>query len=264
MARRTIADIEKIWANVEGVKKLSDRVIGIGPVGFGMDALLTWVPVVGTAYTVGTAGWLMWQATRAKASPAVLARMAAYMAVDTATGTVYSDTGDGAFTAEDGEQLLPGAQRAAGRLLHLVDDLLADGLDLGIRQRQARPSEGQREHRPRAETGMRPDHRFRDARQACHGEAVIDAGGQIGRRVDERPVEIEKDRFRRRHPRCGVHRRHAAQSIVRTILPTWEPSSMRRWAFATSAKGTTVSMTGLTRPSASTTSSARMLGRIVP
>ncbi|WP_287011698.1 hypothetical protein [Brevundimonas sp.] len=42
MAGRTIADIEKIWANVEGVKKLSDRVIGIGPVGFGMDALLTW------------------------------------------------------------------------------------------------------------------------------------------------------------------------------------------------------------------------------
>ena len=31
MARRTIGDIEKIWTNVEGVKKLSDRTVGIGP-----------------------------------------------------------------------------------------------------------------------------------------------------------------------------------------------------------------------------------------
>ncbi len=88
MAVRTIADIERIWSNVEGVKKLSDRVIGIGPFGLGLDALLTWVPVVGTVYTVGTGGWLMLQAVRAKAAPATLAKMAAYMAVDTATGTV--------------------------------------------------------------------------------------------------------------------------------------------------------------------------------
>ncbi|WP_249521584.1 ABC transporter permease subunit [Microbacterium sp. ER1] len=33
---------------------------------------------------------------------------------DTATGTVYSDTGDGAFTAEDGGQLLPGWQTTVG------------------------------------------------------------------------------------------------------------------------------------------------------
>ncbi len=88
MARRSIRDIENIWSNVEGVKKLSDRVIGIGPFGMGLDAMLTWVPVVGTAYTVGTGGWLMLQAVRAKATPATLARMGAYMAIDTATGTV--------------------------------------------------------------------------------------------------------------------------------------------------------------------------------
>jgi len=88
MARRSIRDIENIWSNVEGVKKLSDRVIGIGPFGLGLDAMLTWVPVVGTVYTVGTGGWLMLQAVRAKATPATLARMGAYMAIDTATGTV--------------------------------------------------------------------------------------------------------------------------------------------------------------------------------
>lgn len=87
MARRTIGDIEKIWTNVEGVKKLSDRVIGIGPFGLGLDALLTWVPVVGTVYTVATGGWLLLQGLRAQADAATLARMAAYMAVDTAAGT---------------------------------------------------------------------------------------------------------------------------------------------------------------------------------
>ena len=88
MARRSIGDIEKIWTNVEGVKKLSDRVIGIGPFGLGLDALLTWVPVVGTVYTVATGGWLLWQGLRVQATPGTLARMAGYMAVDTAAGAV--------------------------------------------------------------------------------------------------------------------------------------------------------------------------------
>ena len=90
MAKRSIRDIENIWSNVEGVKKLSDRVIGFGPFGLGLDALLTWIPVVGTVYTVGTGGWLILQAVRAKASPATLARMAAYMAIDRALADVRS------------------------------------------------------------------------------------------------------------------------------------------------------------------------------
>jgi len=121
MARRTIADIEKIWANVEGVKKLSDRVIGVGPVGLGLDALLTWVPVVGTAYTVGTAGWLIFQATRAKATPAVLAQMAAYMALDTATGTVPI-AGDIVDTFFPGQLLAARALQKHIETTHWVED----------------------------------------------------------------------------------------------------------------------------------------------
>ncbi len=88
MARRTVGDIEKIWSSVEGIKKLSDRVIGVGPIGFGLDALLTWIPIVGTTYTVGAAGWLLYQARQARATPATIARMVGYLAIDTATGTV--------------------------------------------------------------------------------------------------------------------------------------------------------------------------------
>jgi hypothetical protein len=88
MARRTIRDIEKIWSNVEGVKKLSDRAVGIGPFGIGMDGLLTWVPVLGTVYSVGAAGWLLDQATRVKASPGTLVQMLAYLGLDSATTAV--------------------------------------------------------------------------------------------------------------------------------------------------------------------------------
>ena len=85
---RTVRDIEKIWLNVEGVKKLSDRVIGIGPFGVGLDGLLTWVPVVGSAYTVGAALWLLLQAMQARASTATTLRMLAYLGIDSATTLV--------------------------------------------------------------------------------------------------------------------------------------------------------------------------------
>ncbi|NBB65254.1 DUF4112 domain-containing protein [Pseudomonas sp. ODNR1LW] len=121
MARRSITDIEKIWSNVEGIKKLSDRVIGVGPFGIGMDGLLTWVPVVGTVYTVGTGGWLMLQALRARASPATLARMAAYMAVDTATGTVPV-AGDVVDTFFPGQLLAAKALQKDIETTHWVED----------------------------------------------------------------------------------------------------------------------------------------------
>ena len=85
MAKRSIGDIEKIWSNVEGVKKLSDRAIGIGPFGVGLDGLLTWVPGLGLIYSVGAGGWLLAQAGRAKAAPTTVLRMLAYIGVDSAT-----------------------------------------------------------------------------------------------------------------------------------------------------------------------------------
>lgn len=88
MARRTIGDIEKIWSNVESVKKLSDRVVGIGPVGIGLDGLLAWIPGVNVAYGLGAGAVLMVFAAQAKASPATMGRMLAYLAADNLTDTV--------------------------------------------------------------------------------------------------------------------------------------------------------------------------------
>ena len=125
MARRSIRDIENIWSNVEGVKKLSDRMIGIGPFGLGLDAMLTWVPVVGTVYTVGTGGWLMLQAVRAKATPATLARMGAYMAIDTATGTVPL-AGDIVDTFFPGQLMAARALQKHIESTHWVEDTEAN------------------------------------------------------------------------------------------------------------------------------------------
>ncbi len=88
MAKRSIQDIEKVWSRVEGVRKLSDRVIGIGPWGVGMDGLLTWIPLVGGAYSVGAGALLFASAFQAKASPSTLAKMAAYLVFDVATTEV--------------------------------------------------------------------------------------------------------------------------------------------------------------------------------
>lgn len=85
MAARTFGEIEKIWSNAEGIKRLSDRVIGIGPWGIGLDGLLTWIPLVGGVYSVAAAAALMVNAFRARASTGTLVRMGAYLAFDVVT-----------------------------------------------------------------------------------------------------------------------------------------------------------------------------------
>ncbi|MBB5659882.1 DUF4112 domain-containing protein [Brevundimonas halotolerans] len=85
---KSVADVENVWLSVERIKKISDRVIGIGPFGLGLDALLTWIPGLGTIYTVGAGGWLIILGLRVKAGPGTLARMLGYLTVDTVTGTV--------------------------------------------------------------------------------------------------------------------------------------------------------------------------------
>jgi hypothetical protein len=85
---KSVADVENVWLSVERIKKISDRVIGIGPFGLGLDAILTWIPGIGTIYTVGAGAWLVILGVRVKAGPGTLAQMLGYLTVDTVTGTV--------------------------------------------------------------------------------------------------------------------------------------------------------------------------------
>lgn len=72
------------WRAAERIKLLSDRLVGVGPLGVGLDGVLAWVPVAGTVYSVGAGGLLLAHGVSAGASPATLARMAAYLALDSA------------------------------------------------------------------------------------------------------------------------------------------------------------------------------------
>jgi hypothetical protein len=78
--RTTVLGIHR---QVDRLRKYSDRVIGIGPFGVGLDGVLAWVPVAGTVYSAGAGAWLIAQAVRAGASPFTIARMVGYLGLDT-------------------------------------------------------------------------------------------------------------------------------------------------------------------------------------
>jgi hypothetical protein len=78
----------RAWRRAERIKQLSDRIIGVGPWGLGVDGVLAWVPVAGTIYSVGAAGILLNEAFQAGASRATLVRMAAYLGLDSVSSGV--------------------------------------------------------------------------------------------------------------------------------------------------------------------------------
>jgi hypothetical protein len=78
----------RAWRNAERIKRLSDRLIGVGPIGVGLDGVLAWIPGANVIYSAGAAGLLLFEAMQCKARPATLARMAAYLAADNATSGV--------------------------------------------------------------------------------------------------------------------------------------------------------------------------------
>ena len=81
-------EAHQAWRRAETIKRLSDRLIGIGPFGIGVDGVLAWVPGVGLAYGLGAGGVLLYHAVQAKASAVTMARMAAYLAADNLSDTV--------------------------------------------------------------------------------------------------------------------------------------------------------------------------------
>lgn len=76
------------WRRADRIRRLSDRVIGVGPWGLGLDGVLAWVPVAGTVYSVGAAGLLLYEAVEAGASRATLLKMAAYLGLDSVSSGV--------------------------------------------------------------------------------------------------------------------------------------------------------------------------------
>lgn len=82
------ARAHRAWKSAETIKSLSDRLIGIGPFGLGLDGVLSWVPLVGPLYSMGAGGLLLMHGMSGGASMFTLLRMLAYVAADTATDAV--------------------------------------------------------------------------------------------------------------------------------------------------------------------------------
>lgn len=70
------------WKSAETIKKLSDRVVGVGPFGVGLDGILTWIPGAGIVYSAGASAYLLYLALGARVSPGTLARMVGYLGLD--------------------------------------------------------------------------------------------------------------------------------------------------------------------------------------
>lgn len=99
----------RAWRVAERIKRLSDRLVGIGPFGLGLDGVLAWVPGAGTVYSVGAAALLLSEAVQAGASKATLIRMGAYLATDSVTSAVP-------VVGWAVDTLFPGHAMAAGAL----------------------------------------------------------------------------------------------------------------------------------------------------
>jgi hypothetical protein len=92
MIARSIKDLEGIWTQLDRSKWLTDKIIGFGPVGIGLNgftALATsWFPILGTGvfetFTLVVAAYLLFQALRARASPGAVIAVLLVLFLDAA------------------------------------------------------------------------------------------------------------------------------------------------------------------------------------
>ena len=65
------------WRTAQRIRGLSDEMFKVGPWGVGLDGILAWIPGVGTVYSLGAGGYLLYEAAQAGASKSTLGKMAA-------------------------------------------------------------------------------------------------------------------------------------------------------------------------------------------
>ena len=76
------------WRRAQAIRQLSDEMFKVGPWSVGLDGAFAWIPGVGTAYSLGAGGYLLYHAAQSGASKATLGKMAGWLAADTAFSAV--------------------------------------------------------------------------------------------------------------------------------------------------------------------------------
>lgn len=84
----TAGEAHRIWLTAEQIKRVADRLVGLGPFSIGLDGLLAPVPLAGTLFSLVAGAWLVREGFRAKASAYTLARMSFYVGLRTLASIV--------------------------------------------------------------------------------------------------------------------------------------------------------------------------------
>src|ERR1700722_7817393 len=84
----TVEAAHRAWITAERIKRVADRLIGLGPFSIGLDGLLAPVPIAGTLFCAGAGAWLIAEGLKAGASPYTLARMVLYIAIRTISSVI--------------------------------------------------------------------------------------------------------------------------------------------------------------------------------
>jgi hypothetical protein len=88
MVDLTADEAHRVWITAEKIKRVADRLVGLGPFSIGLDGLLAFVPVAGTLFSLGAGVMLLGEGFRARASAFTLARMTFYVGFRTAASIV--------------------------------------------------------------------------------------------------------------------------------------------------------------------------------
>ena len=110
-------DLHNIRNNVERVKKLSDNVVGVGPLGVGLDGLLTWIPGAGELYSLGAGGLIIMDAVRARSAPMIVIQIVAIILIDTVAGSLP-------VAGKVADVLFTGHKWSADMLISHMDDTI--------------------------------------------------------------------------------------------------------------------------------------------
>ena len=137
MSEITREQAHDVWRQAETLKRVSDRLISIGPIGIGADGLTAFAPVVGTVYSAAAGAYVMWLGWKAGASPLTMARMLAYIAADTVSSDIP-------LIGQAFDLLFPG---------HLM---AAKALQKDIARRHGPPVESMRNTGPARSAGAQP------------------------------------------------------------------------------------------------------------
>ena len=135
-----ISEIERqnrIWRQANLIKKVSDRWVGLGPFGIGLDTFLAFVPGAGVVYGLGAGGLLIYHAVKSKASPFTIVRMAAYLAIDAGTGTVP-------LVGYAVDALFPGQLMAAKALQRDIEQRFGAPTDAPVKERMVKAKTAKR------------------------------------------------------------------------------------------------------------------------